>query len=256
MIGYFIYNYINMWFWPKEIKFSDIFVNSFWSLLAWFIWSMIIVIITFLSSSLIQIPNDFWSFGSWIKVNTIFPIMMSLITFVWTSVSVFLTYLLLTLTNPEKYKRNSTILWQISLFWILLYIFITPIYIYVWVFSDSAYILMVFLIHVILLNFWTSILLEVLNNYRYVLLWIYWSFFWLFFSLLFTSFVLSIFSSTWTAQLFLLLSLLPLTNFIITFLKQTFELVYYNYNKYTNMDQLWDIFYQIEVEEKEKLRQV
>jgi hypothetical protein len=181
--------------------------------------------------------------------------MLSIITLIWTSISVFLTYFLLTLTNPEKYKRNTTILWQISLFGILLYIFITPIYVYVWV-SMYAHILMVFLAHVIILNFWTSIILEVLNNYRYVLLWIYWSFLWLFFSLLFTAFVLTTFSSVWTAQLFLLLSLLPLTNFIITFLKQTFELVYYHYNKFTNMDQLWDIFYQIEVEEKEKLRQI
>jgi hypothetical protein len=51
-----------------------------------------------------------------------------------------------------------------------------------------------------------------------------------------------------------LVLLLAVINFTITFSKQLFELAYYHYYKYTNLDQLGDIFYQIEMEEKEKLR--
>jgi hypothetical protein len=51
-----------------------------------------------------------------------------------------------------------------------------------------------------------------------------------------------------------LLLLLPLINFLTTFIKQLFEKVYYHYTIYTNKDGLWDIFYQIEMEEKELLR--
>ena len=66
--------------------------------------------------------------------------------------------------------------------------------------------------------------------------------------MIFTSF------SGWTAKLFSLVVLLPIINFTITFFKQIFELIYYKYHLATNQDQLWDIFYQIEMDEKEALR--
>ena len=34
-----------------------------------------------------------------------------------------------------------------------------------------------------------------------------------------------------------------------------FDLLYFHYNRFTNQDQIWDIFYQIELEEKEALRE-
>lgn len=52
-----------------------------------------------------------------------------------------------------------------------------------------------------------------------------------------------------------LLLLLPLINFLTTFLKQLFEFIYYHYTIFTNNDPLSDIFYQIEVEENEALRE-
>lgn len=52
-----------------------------------------------------------------------------------------------------------------------------------------------------------------------------------------------------------LLLLLPLINFLTTLIKQLFEKTYYHYTVYTNKDGLWDIFYQIEMEEKELLRE-
>ena len=112
----------------------------------------------------------------------------------------------------------------------------------------------VFLAHTLIVTFWTSIILETLNNYRYVLIWIYWSFVWLFISIAIT---VLIFTSldTWIAKLISLVLLLPIINFTTTFFKQIFELLYFYYNKYTNQDQIWDIFYQIEIEEKEALKE-
>ena len=111
----------------------------------------------------------------------------------------------------------------------------------------------IFLAHTIIVTFWTHIILEVLNNYRHILIWIYWSFIWLFISLIITSLIFTSFE-TGLAKLLSLVILLPLINFIITFIKQLFELIYYYYYLHTNMDQLWDIFYQIEMEEKELLK--
>lgn len=244
-----------MSFGPRKISIQDILINSIWALISWIIGSIIIVVIVFFSYDLINV-DVVWTFKEakiWTSVSPIFPLFLSIITLIWTWVTMILTYYLLTLTAPDKYRKNLVVLWQIAFFWILTYIFITPIYIYTGILA-SENIMYIFLIHTLILTFWTSIILETLNNYRYVLTWIYWSFLWLFISSIVT---LIIFLSlpTWFAKLISLVVLLPVINFSTIFFNWLFELLYYTYNKYTNMDQLWDIFYQIELEEKEALRE-
>jgi hypothetical protein len=141
------------------------------------------------------------------------------------------------------------VLWQIAFLSLLTYIFITPMYIFAWL-RDYDYIMIVFLLHIIIVSFWTSIILEIINNYRYILTWLYWSFVWLFISIIITYVVYTSFTS-WSAKLISLMLLLPIINFSITFFKQLFEMVYFRYHIYTNNDQLWDIFYRIEQEEKQ-----
>ena len=102
--------------------------------------------------------------------------------------------------------------------------------------------------------FWTSIIIELLNNYRNTLIWLYWSFIWLFISIILAAIIFTSFPS-WVAKLISLLVILPIINFSTTFFKQIFELMYFYYYKYTNQDQLWDIFYQIQIEERENLRE-
>ena len=155
--------------------------------------------------------------------------------------------------NEERYKKNIIILGQITFFAFMTYIFVTPIYIYTWM-QNYDNIMIVFLFHTMTVTFWTSIILEILNNYRYILTGIYWSFVGLFISIVITIIIFSSFTSSF-AKLISLILLLPIINFSITFFKQTFECLYFYYNKYTNQDQLWDIFYQIEMEEKEKLKE-
>lgn len=242
-----------MWFWPQKLDIPDILVNSLWSLIAWIVWSTIILIISFLLSDIVNIAWTFKTWELWLETGSIFPLILSFITFIWSIITMYLTYKLLNLTSEKRYKKNVIISGQIAFFAFITYLFMTPIYIYSWL-VDYKYIMYVFLAHILIWTFWTSIIIEVLNNYRQILLWIYWSFVWLFLSmsisvLIFTSF------STWTAKLISLLILLPIINFSTTFFKQTFELVYFYYNRYTNLDQLWDIFYQIEMEEKEILNE-
>lgn len=244
-----------MTFGPKKITFQDVLINSIWSLIAWIIWSIIIVVIVFFSYDLINmdVVSEFDKSKIGTKISPIFPLFLSIITLIWTWITMILTYFLLILTGWGKYRKNMVILWQLAFFWFITYLFITPIYIYTWILSSDN-IMYVFLAHTLLLAFWTSIIIETLNNYRYVLTWIYWSFIWLFFSIIIT---LLIFLSlpTGFAKLISLLALLPIINFSTVFFKSLFEFTYYHYNKYTNMDQLWDIFYQIELEEKERLRE-
>ncbi len=238
---------------PKKQNFWDILINSLGSFLAWIIWSIIIIVITFFLSNSIDVVSNFQSNRIWIKASPIFPLLLSLITLIWTSVTSFLTYKISNMTNPEKYKKNIIIFWQIAFFQVLTYIFLAPIYIYTWM-LDYQNIMTVYIFHVIIIMFWTSLILEILNNYRYILIWLYWSFVWLFFSWVFSLFVFFSFSGG-LAKLIILALLLPLLNFLLNFIKQIFELMYYYYHKATALDQLWDIFYQIELEEKELIRE-
>ncbi len=242
-----------MSFWPKKIEFQEILINSLWSLIAWIVGSVVILLITFLLGNSVNIPWTFAKAQIWIETSSIFPLILSIITLIWTTITIFLTYKLLNMTSNERYKKNIVIAWQLAFFAFLTYLFVTPIYIYSGL-IDYDYIMYVFLFHTLIVIFWTSIIIELLNNYRHILIWLYWSFIWLFTSSILT---VLIFTSldTWIARLISLVVLIPVINFSTTFFKQLFQLAYYHYYNYTNLDQLGDIFYQIELEEKEILRE-
>lgn len=237
---------------PRKQKISDILTTWAWSFIAGIIWSIIILIVVFLLSNYFNIVSTFEINKTWTKPSSIFPILISIITLLWTSITSYLSYFIANMTDSEKYKRNNTILSQLAIFHILIYIFITPIYIYIWVinYNDLIYI---FILHVIIIIFWTSLMLEIFNSYRYILIWFYWSFIWLFLSILFSMWIFNSLGS-WSAKMIILLLLLPIINFLISIIKQFFEFLYYLYYKYTSLDTIWDIFYQIEQEENEKIK--
>lgn len=243
-----------MSFWPKKLEFQEILINSLWSFIAWIAWSFLILIITYLLWSSINIV---WTFDKaakiWIETSSVFPLVLSIITLIWSTITIYLTYKLLVMTSEKKYKKNIVILWQIMFFALLTYFLITPIYIFAGI-IDYNYIMYVFLIHILIVIFWTSIIIELLNNYRNTLIWLYWSFIWLFVSIILAASIFTYFPS-WIAKLISLLIILPVINFSTTFFKQVFELIYFYYYKHTNQDQLWDIFYQIQIEERERLRE-
>lgn len=238
-------------FWPRKLNFSDIFINTIWAFIAWIIWSIVIFFIVFLVSWFINIPQAFDATRKWLQSNNTFPFILSLIAFFGSSISIFSTYFFLTKTDPNKYKSLNIIYWQLAFFMIITYIFITPLYIYTWA-SDYTNVMYVFIMHTMILFFWTYLISELLNNHRYILTWLYWSFVWLFLTF-FISVSFFLLFSAWFAKLLSLLLLLPIMNSLILFFKQVFELLYYHYYNYTWLDQLWDIFYQLEQEEKEEL---
>lgn len=240
--------------WPRESNIKDVLINSIWGLIAWLIWSIIILIIVTMISGVLDVQWSFEKARMGISTSWIFPFLLSVVAFLASSVMIFSTLMFLSYLDPIKYKKNVIIYGQIAFFLFITYLFITPLYIYTGVKSYDN-IMYVFLAHMMILSFGISVLLELLNNYRYVLPGLYSSFISLFLS---SFIILSIFFSfdTGDARLFSLLIILPLINTFIIFFKQLFELVYYYYYKLTGMDQLGDIFYQIELEEKEQIRQI
>lgn len=240
-------------FWPRKINFTDILISSAWTFVSGLIWSILIVMFVFFISNMMWIPEWLWNKTLWIWWNNpLFPFVLSFITFlVWVFITI-VNYQFLALTDWDKYKKNSVSFWNILFFSVVVYIFFAPIYIYLWI-EDYNNIVYIFILHILALAFWEILLLEILNNYRYIMLWFYASFIGLFLTSIFINFLFSVFT-TWYAKLLSLLIILPLINWLIVLFKWIFEILYYNYFKFSWNDQLWEIFRQIEVEEKQELR--
>lgn len=238
-------------FWPRNIKLVDIWINTAWAFISWVIWSLLLMFIIFLVSWIVDIPWEFKEAKIWIWWNNpLFPFVLSFITFIATVAVSIITYYFLSLTEPTKYKRTIIHLSQVSFFSIITYIFLSPLYIYRWM-QNYDNIMYIFIVHALLLTFWVTIILEVMNNYRYILLWIYASFVWLFITSILIFFIFFMFSSRY-AKLLSLLLILPLINWLIIFFKWLFEMIYYKYYMLTSRDPLWDIFRQIEQEEMDE----
>ncbi len=243
-----------MSFWPSKITLKDISIASLWALISWVIWSLVLVILIFLISNFINIWDTFEASRTWAwTTNMIFPIILSIFTFISTSITAFLTYFFLHLINPEKYRKNNVILGQIAFLTFFVYIFFAIAYIYVGS-IDYDYLMIVFLVYSIIILFASSLIIEILNNYRYVLVSIYGSFLGLFITIAIIALIFSSIDSA-NAKLISLLFLLPLINLSQIFFKWLFDFLYYHYYRITNLDQIWDIFYMIEVEEKEALKE-
>lgn len=235
-------------FWPRKIWIIDILMHSAWGFTAWFIWSVLLLFIVLSFWWLIDLPSKIWqvSFTMWWN-SPIFPFALSFITFIVSIIVVLLTYYFLTIIDQEKYKKTIIHFSQLAIFSIIIYILFITIYVVVGI-NNYDYIMYVFIFHILILTFWSILILELLNNYRYILLWVYSSFFGFWIA---SILILFIFSMFWTsyAKLLSLLLMLPLSVWLLLFFKWLFEFLYYKYFIITWKDQLWDIFEQIKQEE-------
>ena len=238
---------------PKKIELSEIGLNAAGALVAGIAGWVSIFIIIYILWDLIDISWDSVNRGIKQAGSPLFPLLLSVVTLIGSSISSFLTMKIFSLTSPERYKQNSVISRQIGFFILFLYVLITPVYIWTG-FIDYTNTMMVFLVHVLLLKFGISLILETMNNYRYVMIGIYGSFIGLMIAGICTVGIFSSFESG-VARLISLVILIPIINVTMTLAKQLFELAYYKYYSYSGIDSLWDIFARIEQEEEEILRE-
>lgn len=239
---------------PTRVDFKDICINSIGTFVAWVAWSIILLIFVLLSSSFYNIPGEFSNEGNLASTkNIFFPFFLSFITFVVTEIVLFASYIFLSYTSPERYERSHITYVQIVFISTLIYLFITPVYLYAGMMNYDN-IMYVFVGHILILFFSLMVLLEILNNYRYILVWLYASVVSILLSGSIAVFIFWFFDS-WTAKLISLLFMLPLVNFLCIFFKWTFELLYYLYYKHTGNDNLGDIFRQLELEAADQFKQ-
>lgn len=233
---------------PRKASLIRLLINSIGVFAAWFIWSIVVMAFLFLLSQAFSFNFDTSAWTSWIKEWFLFPFLFSLVVFMWTTVTMLFTYLVLCVTNWENYKKNMTTFFHIIFFSVLIYVFMIPIYLFVWEnFYESIFI--IFLLHNLMAFLLFSIVLELLNNYTHIFLWLYSSFLWTVITILVIINFWIFDHSKW--KVFLIVFLVPLLNFLNYFSKQVIEIIYYNYYKYTWTDPIWNVFYQIEKEEKE-----
>ncbi len=238
-------------FWPRSIDIKKIWINTLWALISWIIWSLLVLILVTALSGVLDVKSNFSRSENAMTMDLMFPFFLSIIMFITSFIVVLVNYFFVSYINPEKYRKTTIIFWQLSFFSLITYFFITPLYIQT---PNQDYLIYIFIFHSLFLFFWASLLQELLNNYRYVLIWFYGSFIALFITTFITIFIFNSVNS-WGAKLILLTLLFPIVNTFITFFKWLFELIYYKYHKLTWYDQLWDIFYQIKMEEQEDLRE-
>ena len=120
-----------MSFWPQQRELKEVLITSIWALISGFIWSLLLFLIVLLVSNFINIWDWFnaASSNAW-KTSIIFPIVLSVVAFLSTSLTSFITYYFLTYSNPERYKKNLVILGQIAFYTFICFVFVAPVYIY------------------------------------------------------------------------------------------------------------------------------
>lgn len=222
---------------PPRVDFIQVWLTSIWSIIAWFVWSIIILIAIYF---FLQKAQWFDSIYAYIYIAT---------ATVATLVTAWINYVMNKIINPDKYKRWSTIF--VQNFFLTIFIFSVLIFAYVIVAAKNKdFLIYIFTLHITIAMLWYSLISEILSSYRYSLIWIYWTYIWCLLSILLTS---SVLITLWgsSKSLYILIWLLIVINFSINTVKSLFEFFYYSYYSSTWMDQLWDIYYQIEKEEKE-----
>lgn len=233
----------------RKENIQDILISSLWVFIAWLIWSITILVFALILWNQTDIFSGMQNAKFGTKVELLYPIILSFITLFWTVISSILTYKLLSATNPERYKKNSVIFTQVAFLQVLIYLFIAPVYLFFW--GDSfENIYLTYMFHILISIFGTNMILDILNNYRYILISVYGNFIWLFISILVAVWIYSIFSST-MAKIFSLIFLLSIINLSIVFIKKIFELSYFHFYRITWSDPIWDIFYKIKKEDEE-----
>lgn len=224
--------------WPNKVDITYVWLTSIWSIISGFLgWVFIFIAIFFM---LQRIDIVWWIYAF------IFSIVWLFATIIVSSFNLFLNSLIF----PTKYKRWSVIFTQNIIFSIFLYVFITPLYMYLW-WLEAKNLIYVFMIHTILGIFGTSVIAEILSSYRYILIWIYGSFFWLFLSVIITAIILI--QTHWEVHIYSLVWMIVVINFSINLIRWLFEYLYYKFYSISWFDWLGDIFYQIEKEEQEEL---
>ena len=177
------------------------------------------------------------------------PYLLSMIAFFSILATTYLNIVFHRLVFPDKYRNMSNVFTQVSIFTILVYSLITPLYVFVSI-SSPENIIFIFTLHVILSTFGTNLITESLSTYRYLLIGVYGAFVGLLLnSTIFT--VLLLKYGTSNTALYGFVGIIITTNLFSVMFRAGFELAYHRLYLGTGWDPLGDMYAKIEDEERE-----
>lgn len=225
---------------PPKVDLVGIAMMLLVALVVWFLSSTGVVILAFLS------------FGNFSLGSGISPILLAMITFFSLTLSNTLYLWSAKWIFPHIYSGTRTNFVHTSVFSIILYIAIAPLYLIVnSLIIDGSGILIAYIAHILLNIFWLEIIISILSGYRYSLLSIYASIVSLILTgtLLFWLYQLA--NSTSVNVLFVLLGLSMMAFLIATCISFLIRYSYYQLYIATGSDSIWDVFARIENEAHE-----
>lgn len=211
---------------------------------------LVAIVVGFLSSVWVVI-FAFLSLGTFSLGSGVSPILLAMITFFSLTVSNMIYLWSAKGIFPHIYTGARTTFLHASVFSIILYVAIAPLYLIVSsIVVDGSSILIAYIAHVLLNIFGVEIIVSILSNYRYSLLSIYSSIV----SLILTGTILFlIYAQTYTSSsntLFVLLGLSMLTFVIAIFTTFFIRFCYYRIYVASGSDPIGDVFARVENEAK------
>lgn len=150
---------------------------------------------------------------------------------------------------PSIYTRMSELFKHMTMYMVILYICLMPVYLLVASGIQHNAVLVAYLVHIMLAIFGIELIVGVISQYRYVLL----SFYANIAAMILTGgivFILFAKASDSGASLFILMGLSILTFFLSATFISVIKFLYYKFYALTGNDPLGSTFYGIEMEEK------
>jgi hypothetical protein len=212
---------------------------------------LVAIVVGFLSSVGVVILA-FLSLGTFSLGSGISPILLAMITFFALTMSNMLYIWSVKGIFPHIYTGGRTTYLHASIFAIILYIAIAPLYLIVdSMMIDGSGILIAYVAHVLLNIFGLETIVSILSNYRYSLLSIYSSIVSL---ILTTSILFLVYTQTYSDSsnaLFVLLGLSMLAFVVAIFVTFFIRYCYYRIYIASGYDPIGDVFAQVEYDAKE-----
>ncbi len=213
---------------------------------------MLVAVVVWFLSSIGVVIFAFLSFGSFSLGSGISPILLAMITFFALTISNMIYLWSAKGIFPHIYVWWRTTFLHVSVFSIILYITIAPLYLIVdSMIVGSSWLLIAYIVHILLNIFGVEIIISILSWYRYSLLSIYSSIV----TLIITSSLLFLIYEKIGSQssnaLFVLLGLSMIAFFISIVINFFIRFCYYQFYISTGSDPIWDVFARIEQDDKD-----
>lgn len=210
-------------------------------------------LVGFLTSVWVFVASLF-GIGNFSLRSGISPLILAMVTFFSLTFGSYIYIWAARVVFPTIYSRSRAFFIHITVFMIILFVVMLPVYMIVWRMSvETATILLPYLIHILLAIFGIEIIISLISQYRYTLL----SFYSNLFSIVTTgSLVFYIYSTTSNSKnaLFILMGLSILGFVLSTVIIFAIKSFYYQYYKVTGNDPIGDMFLGFQQEDEEKIR--